>query len=241
KDEIVEGTLNELAYGTGGQPIGLDFRIVRDELEILYADIVQRSISTAERVLAGAQVDPAAVDEVILVGGTTRVPLVRKRVTQAFGRPPLGGINPMEVVACGAALHAHSLFAPPGSAAAEVGVLLDVSSHSLGVATAGGYAEVLIPKNTGIPAEKAKIFSTATDNQQAVVLKVCQGESRRFDENQPLGELRLTGLRAAPRGVVKIEVTFLIDADGILQVAARDIETGRAEQSVLRVLGVGAR
>ncbi len=241
RDEVVEGTLNELAYGPGGQPIGLQFRIQRDELEIMLADVVQRSITCAQRVLAGAQIEPAAVDEVILVGGATRVPLVRKRVTQEFGKPPMGGINPMEVVACGAALHAHGLFAPPGGAVAEVGVLLDVCSHSLGLSTAGGYAEVLIPKNTGIPAEKARVFSTAQDGQQAVILKVCQGESRRFEENAALGELRLTGLRAAARGVVKIEITFLIDADGILQVSARDIETGRAEQATLRVLGVGAR
>ncbi len=241
RDEIVQGTLTEVGFGPGGQPLSLDFRIVRDELDILVAGVVERALAAAARVMAEAQVDPSAVDEVILVGGATRVPLVRKRVTQQFGRAPLGGINPMEVVACGAALHAHGLFAPPGTRAAEVGLLLDVTSHSLGVATAGGYADVLVAKNTGIPAERSRIFSTAQDNQQVVVLRVCQGESRRFDENQLLGELRLTGLRAAPRGVLKIEVTFLIDADGILQVSARDIETGRAEAATLKVLGVGSR
>jgi len=241
REEVVEGTLPEVAYGPGGEALGLDFRITRAELEIMYAEIVERAVAAAAKVLAEAQVEPAAVDQVILVGGATRVPLVRKRVSQAFGKPPLGGINPMEVVASGAALHAHGLFAPPGADAGEVGLLLDVSSHSLGVATAGGYAEVLIAKNTGIPAEKARIFSTAHDDQEQVVLKVCQGESRRFEDNLPLGELRLVGLRKAPRGVLKIEVTFLIDADGILQVSARDIETGRAEAATLQVLGVGSR
>ena len=202
-----------------------------------------------ELVLAEAGVSARNVDEVVLVGGTTRVPLVRQRVAEAFGRQPRADLDPMEVVARGAALQAaalagHELAPAEGvaGAAAElelaVPLLVDVTPHALGLATAGGYTDILIDKNEKIPAERTRLFTTARDDQREVVLRVCQGGERAFEDNALLGELKLSDLPAGRRGEVKIEVTFLVDADGILQVSARDPATGRAERATLRLHGL---
>jgi molecular chaperone DnaK len=238
-EEVVEEIIPELAYGEGGAALDMQVRITRSEFEQIIAPFVERALVCARRVLGEAQVSPADVDEIVLAGGGTRVPLVRQQVEQLFGRPPLADINPMGVVAAGAALHAALLATPPEEERKGVGFLMDVTSHALGIATAGGFAEPLVAKNTPIPAERGRVFSTARDGQTAVRIRVCQGAARRFDANTRIGELRLDGLRSAPRGEVKIQVEFLVDANGLLSVTARDLETGRATQATLSILGVG--
>jgi molecular chaperone DnaK len=157
-------------------------------------------------------------------------------VERQFGRPPRTDINPDEVVAVGAAVQAENL-AGGGSALGRRPVLLDVTPRALGIAVAGGYAEPVVERNAPVPVEQTRIFTTSTDNQTKVILQVCQGESRRFDENVPLGELELAGLRAGRRGEVKIEVTFRVDTNGILRVRARDPDTGSETEAAVNVRG----
>jgi molecular chaperone DnaK len=235
----VEGTLKELAYGIGGAPLSLPFKYTRGQLERHVRPLVERALALTEQVLAEASITPQIIDEVLLVGGATRVPVVREAVAAVFGRRPRVDIDPMQVVAVGAAYQAHALTRPDSGH--QVGLLMDVTSHALGIATAGGYSEVLIPKNTPIPAEGSRTFATAADDQTLVKLRVCQGSERRFDANNPIGELVLSGLPAAPRGKVQVEVSFLIDADGILQVSARDLVSGNAARATLTVLGVATK
>jgi molecular chaperone DnaK len=186
-----------------------------------------------EHVLADAGLSARNIDEVILVGGSTRVPMVQRRVAELFGSAPRSDLDPMEVVAMGAAIQAQGL-ATPGT---SKNVLLDVTSHSLRVATAGGYSRALIARNTAIPAEGIATFATARDGQTSVKVLVCQGEEDRYDLNAPLGELTLDGLTATRRGDVELQVTFTIDADGMLQVAARDLRSGIAARTTLEAVG----
>ncbi len=234
----VEGSISELDYGEGGVPLDLDFRITRSEFESLITELVDRSLLMAEGVLAEAGLAPQLVDEVLLVGGATRVPYVRRRVAEFFGTQPRADINPMMAVSAGAAVQAETLFSPPDDPV-NAALLLDVTPHGLGVATAGRYTDILINKNSPIPVEMTRVFSTSSDFQTVVDIEVCEGENKRFAENQALGTLRLEGLRPAPRGETRIEVSFLLDADGILQVAARDLGTGQSQHANLRVNGVG--
>jgi molecular chaperone DnaK len=253
----------DLDRGLDGMPLNLDTTVTKAQFQELIEPIVARALECAEAVLAEADVLPEHVDEVLLVGGATLVPLVRQGVEALFGRVTHASVDPMEVVALGAAAHAQALFAPesigrrrknpdedaldieddddnsPTGEYPQIALLLDVTSHPVGLATAGGFAEVLLPKNTQIPAEVVRFFSTAKDNQESVVLKVCQGADPRFDQNEALGQLTLEGLRPGPRGQVRIEVGFLIDADGLLQVTARDQDTGAQTQAVLSLFGLG--
>ena len=244
-DAEVSGTLNDVAVGGEGKPLSLEFRVTRDQFEALVSPLVDRAIVKCEDVLGEAGVRADHVDEVILVGGATRVPLVRARVAEHFGKEPRLDINPMEVVAEGAALQAAMLGASPDAATAPGGllptVLVDVTPHALGLAMAGGYTDVLIDKNEAVPVERTRTFSTAREGQTEVLIRVCQGAERAFADNTYLGEVRLDGLRSGRRGEVQIEVTFLVDADGILQVSARDAGTGRAAQATLRVEGIEPR
>jgi len=232
----VQGRISKLAYGADGVSLGLTFRIERPQLEQLIWPTIERALLTAERVLADAQVTPEQVDEVILVGGATRVPLVQQCVAERFGRQCRSDIDPMVVVAIGAAIHAHGLFSPGESS----NVLLDVTPHALRVATAGGFSQVLIDKNTTLPAEGVRTFVTSRDDQTTVAVRVGQGDSARFDANVPIGELRLDGLPPRPRGQTRVEVAFTIDADGILQVSARDVESGQRAAAVLTTVGHSA-
>lgn len=243
----------EVDLGIDGNPLSLQTTVTRAQFEELVEPIVSRALLRAETVLAEADILPQHVDEVLLVGGATLVPLVRRRVEALFGRPAQADVAPMEVVALGAAAHAQALFAPEtirtrsvdpnnknqgADGASDIPLLMDVTSHPVGLGTAGGYAEVLLPKNTQIPAEVIRFFSTAKDNQESVILKVCQGAAARFEHNEALGELSLEGLRRGPRGEVRIEVGFLIDADGLLQVTAKDQDTGIETQAVLSLFGI---
>ncbi len=228
----------ELKVGTdaSGQPRSLSFHITREQFELAIAPLVARTIMTCDEVLNAAQLTRSQIDEVIMVGGSTRIPLVRKEVERQFGRPPRTDINPDEVVACGAAVQAASLAGDVGQLG-HTPVLLDVTPRALGIAVAGGFAEPIVERNVPLPVEQTRVFVTSADQQTKVVIQVCQGESRRFEENAALGELTLNGLRAGRRGEVKIEVTFKIDTNGILRVRARDPETGIATEAAVSVRG----
>ncbi len=212
-----------IATGESG-PMHLERTMKRSELEILTRDLVERTIEACQRTLDDAKVKPEDIDEVVLVGGMTRMPAVQKAVKELFGRDPNKGVNPDEVVAVGAAIQGGAL----GGEIDEV-LLLDVSPLSIGVETGGGVFTKLIPRNTTIPTEKAEIFTTSVDNQPFVPVHVLQGEREMAADNRSLARFELTGIPPAPRGVPKIQVTFQVDAEGILSVEAKDLGTGKAQ------------
>jgi molecular chaperone DnaK len=230
------GDLKNIAVGASGEPLALRFHIARAVFETAIRGLVGRTILACQDVLASAQLAPSQIDEVIMVGGTTRVPMVRAEVEKYFGRPPRTDLNPDEVVAWGAAIQAENL-ANAGESLPSRAVLLDVTPRALGIAVTGGFAERIIDRNVPVPVEQTRIFSTSADNQSSVRIQVCQGESRRFDENVPLGELELTDLMPARRGEASIEVTFKVDTNGILRVRARDGATGAAREAAVNVRG----
>ena len=232
------GELKNLGVDGNGQPISVRFHITRSMFESEIAPLVTRTVETCQQVLTAAELTPSQIDEVILVGGSTRIPLVRAEVQRHFGRPPRTDINPDEVVAWGAAIQAEILAnAGTSTNLASQAVLLDVTPRALGIAVAGGYAEKIVDKNVPVPVEQTRVFATSADNQTTVRIQVCQGESRRFEENIPLGDLELPGLPPARRGEVKIEVTFRVDTNGILRVRARDAATGMACEAAVSVRG----
>jgi molecular chaperone DnaK len=199
--------------------------LTRAKLESLVADLIERTLEPCRKALKGANIGPGDIDEVVLVGGQTRMPKVEEVVTKLFGKEPHKGVNPDEVVAIGAAVQGGVL-----SGDVKDVVLLDVTPLSLGVETQGGVMTVLIPRNTTIPARKSENFSTATDNQTSVDIHVLQGERPLARDNRTLGRFQLVGIAPAPRGVPQIEVTFDIDANGILSVSAKDVATGKQQQ-----------
>ncbi len=207
-------------------PKHLQMTLTRAKLEQLTADLIERSIGPCRRALEDANLKPSDIDEVVLVGGQTRMPAVQEAVRKFFGREPHKGVNPDEVVAIGAAIQAGVL----GGEVRDV-LLLDVTPLTLGIETLGGVATPLIERNTTIPTKKSQVFSTAADMQTSVEIKVVQGERPMAADNKLLGNFILDGIPPAPRGIPQIEVTFDIDADGILHVSARDRATGR-EQSI---------
>jgi molecular chaperone DnaK len=209
---------------TGPKHLVLTFK--RNELELLTEDLVERTLAPCDQAMKDANLKPSDIDEVILVGGMTRMPLVQKRVEEFFGKKPHKGVNPDEVVAVGAAIQGAAL-----SGEVEEVLLLDVTPLSLGVETGGGVFYKLIPRNTTIPNHKSEIFTTSVDNQPFVPIHVLQGERDMSADNKSLARFELAGIPPAPRGVPQIQVNFDIDAEGILHVSARDMGTGR-EQSV---------
>lgn len=207
-------------------PKHLGMKLTRSKLEELVGDLVEATFKPVEKALEDAKKKPADINEVVMVGGMTRMPMVDKRVREFFGKEPHKGINPDEVVAIGAAIEAGVLQGDVHDI-----TLLDVTPLSLGVETEGRIFTPLIPRNTTIPVKKTQTFSNAADNQPAVDIRVLQGERPMADDNKQLGIFRLEGLRPAPRGTCRIEVTYDIDSNGILKVTAKDLDTNK-EQSV---------
>ncbi len=229
--------VQQVAFGPGGQALDLAFSLTRDRLDTMAKELVQNSFLICDEALSLANIDVTLVDEVILVGGITKMPMVRESVEGYFGQAARADINPDEVIAVGAAIQAAALLRMPGMAEGVDSVLLDVTPRALGIAVVGGYSEVIIDRNAQIPVEQTRRFVTSQDHQTQVRIQVCQGESHKFDENQALGELVLDHLPPAPRGEVQVEVTFEIDTDGILQVSAMDLETEQAQSAQIHVLG----
>ncbi|MEO8705354.1 MAG: Hsp70 family protein [Kofleriaceae bacterium] len=263
ENDAAEGEIDGLDL-PNGQTGKLPFAVTRRQFEDLISGYVGRTVEVTKQVLAAAGYDASSVSEVLCVGGSTRIPMVRERLAEIFGREPNSRINPDEVVSQGAAIQAGSLTnnlsAGTGmgarDAVATVGhsplahgavqlpstpvtrpVLLDVNPATLAIQTAGGFTERLLDKNAPIPIEKTRQFTTARDNQTRVEIDCCRGEGRRYSENEPLGTLVLEGLAAAQRGETRIDVQFRVDADGILHVRASDPVSGTAQEAHLQVLG----
>src|SRR5499427_6140094 len=223
---VMETDIN-LPFITADQsgPKHLQQKLTRAKFEQLVDDLLQKTVGPTRQALTDAGLDPSKIDEVVLVGGSTRIPRVQQIVKDLFGREPHKGVNPDEVVAVGAAIQA-------GVLAGEVKdlLLLDVTPLSLGIETMGGVLTTLIPRNTTIPTRKSEMFSTASDNQTSVEVHVLQGERSLARDNRTLGRFHLIGLPPAPRGMPQIEVTFDIDANGIVNVQAKDLGTGKEQK-----------
>jgi molecular chaperone DnaK len=287
----VQTKLRDVALGQGGAPIDLDFASTRAELETLAAPLVERTFAVCQEALSLAGLPVSALDKVILVGGSTRIPLVRRRVELFFGTPPLDSVHPDEVVAVGAAVQASALTekqprrdippapvpgarnphtpshppvdvledevtlstdmtallaerekkarsqAPPALPDAPP-VLVDVTPRALVVETVGGWCDVVVQRNAKIPCERTRAFTTSSDGQTVVRVRVAQGEEATFRLNTYLGEVELSELRAAPRGQVTIQVRFEVDESGTLQVFATDLSTGHEAYAMLQLVGI---
>jgi len=222
----MEAEINQpfITQGKDGNPLHLTMKITRAKLEELVNDLIQKTIEPVKKCLADAKKEIKDIDEIVMVGGMTRMPKVYETVKKFFGKEPNRSVNPDEVVAIGAAIQGGVL----GGEVKDV-LLLDVTPLTLGIETLGGVATPLIPRNTTIPTSKSQIFSTAADNQTQVEINVLQGERPMAADNKSLGRFILDGIPPAPRGVPQIEVTFDLDANGILNVTAKDKATGKSQ------------
>jgi molecular chaperone DnaK len=215
-----------------GNPLDLDITVTRAQLEDLTTDLIDRSIATCERILLEAGTSREQVDEMLLVGGQSRMPLVRKKLEGFIGKPPSQKVHPDEAVGIGAAIMAHSLSSKAGP---QDMTLLDVLPMAIGLNKVDGSMHVLFAKNQPLPDYKTRTLTTSKDNQRSIMLRIYQGESKFVAENELLGTFVFSGLREAPKGKVKIEVTFHIDSEGILNLTARDLDTGQLVESRLKL------
>ena len=263
ENDVAEGEIDGLEM-PGGYAMKLPFQITRAQFENLVSGYVMRTIEVTKQVLVSAGIDARSVSEVLCVGGSTRIPLVRQRLAELFRKEANTKINPDEVVSQGAAIQAGSLV---GNLSAGTGmgardaiataghsnlgsgnlvlpggqirrpILMDVNPATLAIQTVGGFTERLLDKNAPIPIERTRVFSTSRDHQTRVEIDCCRGEEKRYSENEPLGTLVLEELPSMPRGELKIEVSFRVDADGILHVRASDHTSGQRQEAHLQVLG----
>jgi len=227
-----EVSLPFIAVSPTGQPLHLEMRITRSLFESLTRDLVEMTRGPIETALNDAKLSPQDIDEIILVGGMTRVPMVQRFIREFFGKEPNKSVNPDEAVAIGAAIQAAILAGTEGAKGRDI-VLVDVTPLTLGIEVKGGLFEPIIPRNTKIPVRKSKIFTTVEDYQTEVEIRVYQGERPIARDNIFLGSFKLVGIPPAPRGVPQIEVAFDIDSDGIVHVSAKDLGSGKEQSMVV--------
>lgn len=226
----VEFDLIQVYTDAKGRSYDLEAKMSQAEFQKLSADLIQRTFKVCDEALQSARLTVNDLDGVIVVGGPTRLPMIRNAVQQYFGKPPKADVDPDQVVAMGAALQGYALLhAGPQT------MLLDVTPLTLRLATVGGFTEEIIAKNTPVPIERARTFTTVRDNQDRVRIRILQGESRKESECTTLGDFEFGGLRPAPRGQVRVEVSFEIDANGIVHVSAHDVETGRRATTTIHL------
>jgi len=228
RDGVAQILCPSICQDVDGNVMDLKKTLALDQFNKMVMDLVQRTFKVCDEALQGARVTASDIDAVIMVGGPTRLPIVRNSVKHYFQKEPLEGINPDQVVAMGAALQAHALLD-----SASKTYLVDVTPLSLRIGIVGGYTEKIIEKNTPVPIEKSKTFTTSRDGQERVKIRVYQGESNRADECEMLGEFEFSGFRIGFRGDVKIDVNFEINTDGIVNVSATDLETGQKTSTTI--------